>query len=86
MLSRAWFPISITVTLPPFNDLGNLPSSIYQVSWIDFQTRFANNSHRQQILVGLKQAFRELAIAGCQTVYIGGSFVIHRNLHMENEQ
>jgi hypothetical protein len=75
MLSRASFPISITVTLPPFDDLGNLPSGVHQVSWTDFQIRFANNSHRQQILVGLKQALRELAIAGCHTVYIGGSFV-----------
>jgi hypothetical protein len=75
MLSRASFPISIIVTLPSFNDLGNLPSGVYQVSWTDFQARFATNSHRQQILVGLKQALRELAIAGCSTVYIGGSFV-----------
>jgi hypothetical protein len=75
MLSKALFPISIPVTLPPFDDLGNLPSGVYQVSWTDFQERFANNSHRQQILVGLKQALWELAIAGCSTVYIGGSFV-----------
>jgi len=75
MLSKALLLIPITVTLPPFDDLGNLPSGIYQVSWTDFQERFANNSHRQQVLVGLKQALRELAIAGCHTVYIGGSFV-----------
>ena len=75
MLSKVLFPISITVTLPPFDDLGNLPSGIYQVSWTDFQARFATNSHRQQILSGLKQALRELAIAGCHTVYVGGSFV-----------
>jgi len=75
MLSKVLFPISITVTLPPFDDLGNLPSGIYQVSWTDFQAGFATNSHRKQILIGLKQALRELAIAGCHTVYIGGSFV-----------
>ncbi len=29
MLSRASFPISITVTLHPFDDRGNLPSGVY---------------------------------------------------------
>ena len=75
MLSKSLRQIEITVTLPPFDDIGNLHSGIYQVSWTDFQARFASNSHRQQILVGLKQALIELASSGCQKVYIGGSFV-----------
>lgn len=63
------------MSLPLFNSQGNLPPGIYEVSWTDFQTRFGTNSHRQKILAGLSLALRELALSGCSTVHIGGSFV-----------
>ena len=65
--------------LPPFNERGNLPSGIYEVSWNEFCDRFGFNSHRKKILVGLEMALKLLAQANCQRVYIGGSFVTNKN-------
>lgn len=64
--------------LPPFDQRGNLPSGIYETSWIEFQDRFGFNAHRQRIMVGLKMALLLLAQANCQRVYIGGSFVTQK--------
>lgn len=64
--------------LPPFDERGNLPSSIYETSWIEFCDRFGFNSHRKSILEGLQKALKLLAQANCQRVYIGGSFVTNK--------
>lgn len=64
--------------LPPFNKMGNLPSGIYEITWIEFVNRFGFNSHRQNIIRGLEAAIKLLARANCQRVYIGGSFVSNK--------
>jgi hypothetical protein len=50
--------------MPPFDENGNLPKGIYEVIWPDFEDRFAFNDHRQQLLMGLKQALLLLAKVG----------------------
>ena len=64
--------------LPPFNERGNLPPGIYETSWIEFEVRFGFNSHRQNMLVGLKAVLQLLGRANCQRVYLGGSFVSNK--------
>jgi hypothetical protein len=61
--------------IPPFNNLGYLPPGIYEVTWDEFWERFATNIYRKQLLTGLRLALNSLKVAGCQQVYIGGSFV-----------
>ena len=40
--------------------------------------RFGNNPWRQQLVAGLGRALANLKQAGCQTVYIDGSFVTRK--------
>jgi hypothetical protein len=61
--------------IPPFNNLGYLPPGIYEVTWDEFWERFSTNIYRKQMLTGLRLALNALKVAGCQQVYIGGSFV-----------
>ena len=61
--------------IPPFNEQGYLPQGIYEPTWDDFWERFGTNNYRRQLLTGLRLALKQLKLAGCQRVYIGGSFV-----------
>jgi hypothetical protein len=63
------------MSIPPFNELGYLPSGIYEVSWSELMERFVINPQRQQLATGLAAALRKLAVAGCRRVLVGGSFV-----------
>jgi hypothetical protein len=64
--------------MPPFEENGNLPKGIYEVTWSNFVDRFAFNDHRRQLILGLKQALLLLAQVGCRRVYIGGSFISNK--------
>jgi hypothetical protein len=61
--------------IPAFNSDGNLPPGVHWATWQEFVARFGTTPHRQQLLKGLKSALDSLSKAGCQTVYIDGSFV-----------
>lgn len=61
--------------IPLFEATGNLPAGIYHVTWAELKSRFGWNSRRQWLLAGLYAACQSLSAAGCQTVYINGSFV-----------
>jgi hypothetical protein len=61
--------------IPAFNSDGNLPPGVHWTTWQEFAARFGATPHRQQLLRGLKSALDSLSKAGCQTVYIDGSFV-----------
>ena len=60
---------------PAFNSDGSLPPGIHWLDWPDFVARFGWNNHRLRLLAGLKRALDDLKLAGCQTVYVDGSFV-----------
>lgn len=64
--------------LPSFNEMGNLPPGVYEITWIEFIDRFGFNSHRQNLLSGLQAVLVLLAQANCQRVYIGGSFISNK--------
>ena len=72
--------------MPPFDDNGNLPSGIYDLLWLDFEEKFAINEHRRRLTLGLKRALILLAQAGCQLVYLGGSFVTSKEYSIAIQQ
>ena len=68
------------VMVPSFTSTGNLPPGIHWVSWDELCERFGYNPHRTWLIKGLEIALRELAKAGCKTVYVDGSFVTAKEI------
>jgi hypothetical protein len=66
--------------IPPFDSRGNLPPGIHDASWREFTERFGTTPRRRYLLEGLKAALESLRQAGCQLVYINGSFVTAKKL------
>ncbi|HEY9835182.1 MAG TPA: hypothetical protein V6D26_31825 [Stenomitos sp.] len=64
--------------IPPLNSDGNLPPGVHCATWQEFAARFGTTPHRQRLLKGLKSALDSLSKAGCQVVYIDGSFVTEK--------
>jgi len=63
-----------------FESNGNLPPGIHKISWQELVEQYGYNTHRYKLLDGLKQALQNLKQAGCQIVYIDGSFVTNKEL------
>jgi hypothetical protein len=61
--------------IPEFNAEGLLPLGIHNCTWIDFLKRFGTNPHRLMLIGGLKRAIFAFRLAGCQRIYVDGSFV-----------
>lgn len=62
--------------IPPFDSAnGNLPSGIHEATWDEVVSRYGTTPRRLRLLAGLKEALDALSAAGCQRVYIDGSFV-----------
>lgn len=62
------------VVLPDFVN-GALPPGIHRASWDDVRHRFGFTAHRRYLLIGAYRAIVDLAEAGCQRVWLDGSFV-----------
>lgn len=65
--------------LPAFDELGNLPAGIHVGTWDELVARYGTSPARLSLLAGLKQALDSLRAAGCQRVYIDGSFVTEKS-------
>jgi hypothetical protein len=63
------------MTIPPFDDNGNLPPGIHFCTWDEFLDRFDTTVQRKWLIEGLKKAMEHLRAAGCRIIYINGSFV-----------
>jgi hypothetical protein len=61
--------------IPEFNSEGLLPPGIHSCTWTEFLKRFGTNPRRLQLIDGLKRAILALRLAGCQAIYVDGSFV-----------
>ena len=61
--------------IPDFEKDGLLPPGVHWATWQEFSDRFGMNEQRRNLLSGLWEAVISLKTAGCQTVYIDGSFV-----------
>jgi hypothetical protein len=66
------------MTIPPFDDNGNLPPGIHFCTWDEFLARFDTTEQRSRLIEGLKEAMEHLLAAGCRTIYINGSFVTNK--------
>lgn len=60
---------------PQFQADGNLPPGIHWMEWVEFAQSFGQTPHRGRLMSGIYQLLVKLADAGCETVYIDGSFV-----------
>jgi hypothetical protein len=63
------------VTIPPFEEGGNLPPGIHDATWEEIVDRFGNTARREELLAGLQEALVTLRDAGCRRAYLDGSFV-----------
>ncbi|MGH2531351.1 MAG: DUF6932 family protein [Thermomicrobiales bacterium] len=63
-----------------FDQDGNLSPGIHWLSWPEFIAAFAWNDDRRRLIAGLKRALDDLRSAGCQTVYVDGSFVTAKDV------
>ena len=66
--------------IPDFDESGNLPPGIHDATWDEVVERYGGNRRRERLLQGLKRALDDLRAAGCQTVYLDGSFVTQKEL------
>ena len=64
--------------IPDFAANGSLPRGVHEATWAEFVTRFGTSPERKRLLAGLKRAMASLAGAGCQRVFVDGSFVTDR--------
>lgn len=61
--------------LPEFDIFGNLPPGEHGATWRGLADRYGYTPWREYLLSGLLKALQLLRAAGCQRVYIDGSFV-----------
>ena len=66
------------VVIPPFDQHGNLPPGEHPCTWEQLENRYATTAHRIRLLNGLQAALTNLKQAGCQTIWINGSFISHQ--------
>jgi Family of unknown function (DUF6932) len=66
--------------IPAFDaDSGNLPPGVHAATWDEIVSRFGWNAERVRLLEGLQRALQSLKAAGCQRVYLDGSFVTEKD-------
>ena len=65
--------------IPDFTADGLLPSGIHVATRPEFRLRFAGNPIRSQILGGIARAADALRAAGCQRLWVDGSFATIKN-------
>jgi hypothetical protein len=61
--------------IPALTAEGLLPPGIHHASWVELERRFGYNPTRRRLLSGLRRAAKALALAGCEVLYLDGSFV-----------
>lgn len=61
--------------IPNFGSDGLLPPGIHQATWAELVSCLNFTARRVWLLEGLEAVLRHLAAAGCERVYIDGSFV-----------
>ena len=66
--------------IPDFNDRGLLPPGVHRATWEEVVNRFGTNPWRERLLTGLRDALDDLRSAGCQAVYLNGSFVTSKEI------
>lgn len=52
-----------------------LPPGIHDASIGEIELKYATNTHRKELFAGLENALENLFKAGCQQIFLNGSFV-----------
>jgi hypothetical protein len=60
--------------IPSFDEYGNLPPGEHAAPWPEIIQRFCHTPHRWKLAEGLRAAAVVLKYAGCQILYVNGSF------------
>lgn len=58
-----------------FDKDGCLQPGIHEMSWQGFVKNFGTNPQRLRLISGIEDAIKSLKKAGCNTMYVNGSFV-----------
>ena len=66
--------------MPQFDADGLLPPGVHWINWDELFDRLGKNPWRQHLTTGLRAALDNLKGAGCQIVYINGSFVTSKEV------
>lgn len=61
-----------------YNSRGLLIPGIFEMNWEQLESEYSFSSKRVHLLTGLKRALLHLKSAGCEAVYIDGSFVTRK--------
>jgi hypothetical protein len=67
--------------IPSLTDIGSpvpwgvLPPGVHDTTLSEIEARFATTPHRRWLFAGFERAVHALAVAGCATLYLDGSFV-----------
>ncbi len=61
--------------LPSRFKKGLLRPGTYAVSWDDFETKFATNDVRRELIAKMRKLAQLLGVSGCKYLYVGGSLV-----------
>ncbi|MBI4728278.1 MAG: hypothetical protein HY775_02060 [Acidobacteria bacterium] len=63
------------MVIPAYDRQGNLPPGIHDATWDELSKRYGSTARRRELLKDLRRALVVLRAAGCNTVYVDGSFV-----------
>jgi hypothetical protein len=63
-----------------FNADGNLPQGIHILTLAEIRSLLVFNERREDLFNGFTRAWSSLQQAGCQKIYIGGSFATNKEL------
>lgn len=66
--------------IPAFQNNGNLPPGIHSSLWDELDKRYGISPYRLMLLKGLKTACVHLKFAGCQRLFLDGSFVTTKTI------
>jgi len=66
--------------IPAWGDGGLLPPGVHRGIWEEIATTFGWTDHRARLLDGLRDACRALSMAGCEAMWLDGSFVTAKEM------
>jgi hypothetical protein len=64
--------------IPDFDENGNLPAGVHVASWGEIARKLGWTIRRRELLAGLESGLDALRKAGCQRVFLNGSFVTEK--------
>ncbi|NJK46207.1 MAG: hypothetical protein HC933_19855 [Pleurocapsa sp. SU_196_0] len=66
--------------IPAWDANDNLPPGIHSATWNELEQHLGFNPKRQRLLDGLRRAIDALRVAGCEDLFVDGSFITKKPL------